>query len=312
MEEKSLKKTDSKPPEELRSKGEFIYKSSHIFEVLPACTLDLSYFRRLYEILTTSAEEGADIEIARVKKNPGQPDDEFIEFQKNAKKLYIVTIHIFDAKGGYIFSESPSIFDEVKLPDSISRIIFDNTQRFKATLQREPVHKVSVTFDFTKPAILDFVSMPSCATLNNSNIEIIGETETWVHGTYKKVMESLKQRGNKHGWLNASNIYDLFLWFVIVPFNLRLLYKLNVHFRPNFIGVSNFLKVGIYLYFFIILLFVYRIIFNYARWVFPRIELITSLQKGAIYHRLILGTLLLGILSAYVFEAIKIIPATLR
>jgi hypothetical protein len=308
MEEKSLQKTTEEKSVKKEGKEQFFtYKSSHIFEVLPSCTLDIAYFRKLYEILSSSAEEGANIEIAKINKLPGQSDQDFEEFKKSAKSLYLITVQIFDSKGGYIFTESPSIFDEAKLPDSITRIIFDNSQRFRAALQREPVHRIRVTFDFTRPSIFDFITMPSYATPNNSNIDIIGETETWVHGIYKKVMESLKERGNKRGWLHASNIYDVFLWFAIIPLNLRLLYKMNLKLQPKLIGMSTFLKVGMYLYFFIIILYVYRIIFNYARWVFPNIELTTSLRKGAIAHRLILWTLVLGMATTFLYEIVKFI-----
>jgi hypothetical protein len=310
MDEKSLEKTPVlKPIERQKEEQLFTYKSCHIFEVLPSCTLDILYFRKLYEILSTSAEEGASIEIAKVNKLPGQTDEVFEAFKKQAKSLYLVTIQIFDAKGGYIFTESPSIFDESKLPDSITRIIFDNSQRFRAALQREPIHRARITFDFAKSSIFDFITMPSHATPNNSNIDIIGETETWVHGTYKKVVESLKERGNKGRWLHANNIYDIFLWFVVIPLNLRLLYKINLKLQANFVGMSTFLKVGIYLYFFVILLYVYRIIFNYARWIFPNIELRTSLQKGAVVHRLLLGTLVLGIATTFLYEIGKVIFA---
>lgn len=308
MEEKSLQKTpEEKSIQKQTGEQFFTYKSTHIFEVLPSCTLDIVYFKKLYEILSRSAEEGANIEIARVKKMPGQSDEVYEEFKNHAKSLYLITIQILDSKGGYIFTESPSIFDEAKLPDSITRIIFDNSQRFKATLQREPVHRLRVIFDFTKSSIFDFITMPSCATPNNSNIDIVGETETWVHGTYKKVIESLKERGNKRGWLHVNNIYDIFLWFAVIPLNLRLLYKMNLQLQPKFIGMSSFLKVGIYLYFFLILLYAYRIIFNYARWVFPNIEFTTSLQKGATIHRLILWALVLGIATTFLYEIGKVV-----
>lgn len=313
MEEKLLQKTSGeKPIERQKEEQPFTYKSSHVFEVLPACTLDILYFKKLYELLTKSAEEGGNIEIARVNKLPGQSDEAFEAFKEDAKLLYRITIQIFDTRGGYISTESSSIFDEVKLPDSISKIIFDNTLRFRSTVQREPIHRLRLIFDFTKPAIFDFNTMPSWAVPNNSNIDIIGETETWVQGTYKNVMESLKERSSKRGWLNKNNVYDVFLWFAIVPLNLRLLYKINLYLQPELVGVSTFLKAGIYIYIFVILLYIYRIIFNYARWVFPNIELVTSLQKGAVAHRIILWALLLGVAGTFMNEIIKIIMDVLK
>jgi len=313
MDGKSLQSTSASNIQERQVEERvFTYQSKHILKVVPPCTLDITYLKKLYAILSKSAEEGGAIEIAKVNKQPGQSDVDFEAFKRNAKSLYRVTIQIFDSRGGYIYTESPEIFDEAKLPDSISKIILDNTQKFKATLQREPAHRVSVTFDFSKPDIFDFNSSPSFATPNNSNVEILCETETWGQGTYKNIVESLKERGNKHGWLHARNVYDIILWFVTAPLILRLLYKLSLVLQPKIGNASVFFKAGIYLYFFLILLYIYRIIFNYARWVFPNVELKTSLQKGAFTHRCILSAILFSVVTTYIIESIKLILSLFR
>lgn len=47
MEEKSLQKTSGeKPIERQKEEQPFTYKSSHVFEILPAYTLDIPYFRK--------------------------------------------------------------------------------------------------------------------------------------------------------------------------------------------------------------------------------------------------------------------------
>ena len=146
--------------------------------------------------------------------------------------------------------------------------------------------------------------MPSYATPVNSTLEIFGENETWVSGVHKKVIESIKERGNVHGWLHVNNIYDLFLWFFIIPLDFRLLYFINHSLPEHFSKMSVFLKSAIYLYFFILTLNVFRIIFNYARWVFPYVELIPSIKKGAIVHRYVLGAIVVAIISAVIYDLI--------
>lgn len=209
----------------MEEKG-YTYKSDYRFQHLPSCTLEVSYFKKLYEILKTATDEGADIEIAKIRKKPGETDTDFEGFKKYIKTLYKVSIHIFGSKGEYILTESPSIFDNAGLPGNVTKIAFENTSRYRAFMQRgEPINRFRIEFDFAEQKVFDFISIPSEATPNRSFIEVSGENRTWVSGTYNKVMESLSGWTNRHGWLHLNNIYDIFLWFVAVPISFGFLYN---------------------------------------------------------------------------------------
>jgi hypothetical protein len=285
---------------------DYTYKSNYRIKNLTSCSLDLDYFKKLYEILKKVTEEGAEIEISQLRKKEGETDENFEKLKNDARKFFKVSIQIFGAKGENIFTESPDVFDDSGLPDTITKITFDNTSKFKAILQQsEPINKFRIEFDFTKQRVFNFNFSPSEATPNKSFLSVSGENETWVSGVYNKVIESLEERSNKHGWLHVNNIYDLFLWFLIIPLSLILLYNINQPLPPHFAELSAFFKVACYIYFFIVTLNIFRIVFNYARWIFPNIELITSPKKGAIRHRIILGAILLGVLSAFIYNLIK-------
>jgi len=285
---------------------DYTYKSNYRLKNLPSCSLDLCYFKKLYEILKKVTEEGSQIEISQLRKKEGEADEIFEKLKNNARKLYKVSIQIFGAKGEYIFTESPNVFDDSRLPDTITKITFDNTSKFKdIPQQREQINRFRVDFDFTKQRVFDFNLSPSEATPNKSFISVLGENETWVSGVYNKVIESLDGRSNKHGWLHVNNIYDLFLWFLIIPLSLRLLYNINQSLPPHFTEFSAFFKVACYIYFFMVMMIVFRIVFNYARWIFPNIEFITPLKKGAKRHRIILGAILLGVLISFIYDLIK-------
>ncbi len=285
---------------------EFTYKSSHRFQVLPPCTLDLDYFKKLYGELNKITEDGGNIEISQLKKQKEETEENFENFKNEARKLYKASIHIHGDGGQYFYWENSSIFDDPGLPNKIVKIAFDNTSKFKALLkQKEPINKFRIEFDFTKQGVFDFVTIPSEATPNRSFISVLGENETWVVGTYNKVIEFLSDYRNKHGWLHRRSIYDMFLWFLIIPVSFRVLYHVNRSLPENFVQLSDFFKVACYLYFFIIILYVFRIVFNYARWVFPNIELIRPLQSCAIKHRVFLGTILISIIAALIYDIIK-------
>lgn len=284
------------------------YKSDYRSQSLPSCTLEVSYFKRLYEILKTATDEGADIEIAKIRKKPGETDINFESFKRYIKTLFKVSIHIFGSKGEYILTESPSIFDNAGLPDNVTNITFENASKYKAFMQRgEPINRFRIEFDFAEQKVFDFISTPSEATPNKSFIEVSGENGTWVSGTYNKVMESLSGWTNRHGWLHLNNIYDIFLLFAAVPISFGFLYIIDRHLPPQFAELSIFFKVACYIYFFIITMYISRIIFNYARWIFPNIEFIQSTKKRVRYHRYILSTICLSILSTLIWSLIKLI-----
>ena len=281
----------------------FTYKSNHIFKPIPPSTVDLLFFKKLYVTLKESTDDSANQDIAKLKQTPGQSQEDFEKAKEFAKGFYKVTIHIYGSRGEYIFTEDPNIFDNSGLPDKIDRVIFENSTRFKTSLQREPVNQFRITFDFASPPIFNFNISPSLATPTNSSIDIIGENETWVSGTYRKVSNLLEDRRTKHGWLHKNNIWDLFLWIIIMPIIFRLLYLLQKN-LPAFIStVSGVLKAAIYVYVFILLLNLFRIVFSYARWVFPYLELSTPLRRNKL-HRVILGAILISIISSISYELI--------
>lgn len=285
----------------------YTYKSNHVFAPLPSCTLDITYFKKLYEILNKITQEAAEIEISKLKKTPNQSDEDFNKLKDYAKSLYQLSIQIVGRKGEYIFSDSVSIFDEAHLPDHITKIIFDNSLKYNFSLKKDPLNKIRLEFDFKKAKVFDFVTSPSRATPNTSTIHVSGENETWVSGAYKNVLQSLQARANKWSWLHSTNIFDLFIWFMVIPLGFFTIYKIERIFYLSGNGITTVFMVALYLYFFIIVLNIFRMVFNYARWIFPKMELVTSLKKGAILHRIILGVIFFAIFSSFIYDLLKLI-----
>lgn len=285
----------------------YIFKSNHIFANLPSCILNITYFKKLYEILNKITKEAAEIEIAKLKKTPNQSDEDFIKMKDYAGSLYKLSIQIFGRKGEYIYSESISIFDETNLPDYITKIIFDNSLRYNFALKKDPLNRIRLEFDFKKAKVFDFVTSPSRATPNTSTINVLGENETWVSGAYKNVLQSLQERANKWSWLHGTNIFDLFIWFIVIPLGFFTIYKIEQIFSLSASDISTVFMAALYLYFFIIVLNIFRMVFNYARWIFPKMELVTSLKKGAKIHRFILGLIFLAIFCSYMYDLLKLI-----
>jgi hypothetical protein len=265
-------------------------------------------FKRLFDVLKISVEEAAKDEISEMKKNPDQTEENFSENKELALNLFRITIHIFGSKGEYFLEESPEIFDEGSLPDNITRIIFDNTTRFSTLFQqKEPKHKLKLEFDFNKAVVFDLLSLPSAPTRNNSNMSISSQNDIWAAGTYNKIIEFLKTKKNRHGWIHKRNIYDIFLFILIFPLSLRLLY-VGTRFLPvKFFTLPSFFKTVCFFYFFLLIVNIFRIMFNYARWLFPIVELQSEAINKAMKHRRLIATVISVLFFAAIYDLFKLV-----
>jgi hypothetical protein len=282
-----------------------LFKSSQKTTLIPSCSLDVQYFTKLYNSLVEINKEGAELEVNKFVKQIGQADDEFNNLKDYAKSLYQVSIQIHGTNGEFIASGNGDIFKEANLPDSINRIVFDNSINYRQNLNREPQNKFIIVFDAQKPNVFDFSSNPSCSTPNSSFIQVLSQTQTWVNGTYQKIISSLNGRKNSANWLHQSCAYDLLLWFIAVPFSFYNLYKINKLASFLLSDSSTVFQVALYTYFFIASIFIFRMFFNYSRWVYPSVEFLTSVKSQSQKHRLFHNTILIATIGKLLYDLFK-------
>jgi hypothetical protein len=294
------------------------YKSNQRFSKIPSCTLDIIYLRKLFEIFSNINKEAAQIELSNVEKwyehSSVKPSKEEIEkIKKDVLESYRIHIQIFGAKGEFLSADSPSILKEEALPDFVTNIKFDNSFFYKTKFNgRNPQSLLSVELDLNKPPLVDFTTNPSLSTTNNSFIQVLGENETWVEGAHEKVLSSLRERKTKRAWLHRNNAYDLFLWILILPISFWNLRKIDLMVSVYLSKISSVFTVALYVYVFIIILNLFRLGFNYVRWLFPYLELKTPLKKGAIVHRSIFVLIFLPVMYALVKDLILYVIRYIR
>jgi hypothetical protein len=274
-------------------------------KILP-CIIDLSYLKKLFEILKEINNDAVHIHLGNIDGrykalNDDSKREEYEKLKKDIMDEYKIHVQITGPKGEYLASDSSSIFNEERLPDSLSSVKFDNSFFYKIRFNMNPELLINVDLDFSKPPLLDFITNPSYPTANNSIIQVFGENETWVEGSHEKILSSLKERRSKRAWLHQKNVYDLFLWFFILPISFWNLRKIDVMISPMLDKYSTILKVAVYVYIFIVILNLFRFAFNWLRWIFPYLELKTSLKKGYILHRVVL----VGVVLSMIYSLTK-------
>lgn len=282
------------------------FKFVQINTPIQASTLDLKFFKKTYEYLKLLNEEALKFEQSNLIIGPKDTPDIVEQFKKELAENFKLTIQIFGSRGEYHYVEDNAILDKEEiLPDFINNVIFENCSKFNNRFKYNPKNYFNISYDFRKTKIFDLITAPSQPTPNTSALQINAISESWASAVQKKVSDSLLDKKNRRDWLHAPSIYDAFLFLLIMPMSFWMLLKMERHNLFAFACGSKALLLAVYLYFFFTFLTIFRMVFNYSRWVFPKFELKTNSQKASLKHRTFFYALALSILFSFVYDLFK-------
>lgn len=151
---------------------------------------------------------------------------------------------------------------------------------------------------------MDFNSNPSFPTGNNSTVQIYGDDTMWVEGTYGQIMEELKKCMTKRALLHKANIYDYFVWLLIIPLTFRNLYRLDLKIHNYLSQISPAFMVFFYLFMFLLILIIFRLLFSYLKWLFPYMEFETSGKRGFRWYRRYMSIIFSGVVITLIIDLI--------
>jgi hypothetical protein len=132
---------------------------------------------------------------------------------------------------------------------------------------------------------------------------VTGQSEAWCTSLSARLEEFFCERKTSVDWLHRPNAYDGLLMVVGVPLTLWGAYRIG---HPVCLAVHlpSALETAVYVYGFFLCLNVFRWMFSYARWVFPKIEL-ASERSTARRHRALWATVTVGVVACALWDAIK-------
>lgn len=269
---------------------------------IPAVQLALTDVATIYKRLLHQVEEQRDIEIARAVKQPGQTDAQFDELLNKAKaEAFKVTTSLVGRDGQTLFGADATVFESSSRPDPIASIYMTNATAYNATIGRRPVCVFELTLDFSKPPLVD-ASMPvSAPTQNMSTLAVEGDREAWVAAIADAVDSIVSVRRTRRGWLHQGSIYDAGLLLVGLPFALYICWKASSWIEAHLGAITLFLASAAYVYIFFLTLNLYRVLFGYMKWAFPKIEL-TDNRDRASAHRVALAAIVLALVTNVIWE----------
>jgi hypothetical protein len=197
------------------------------------------------------------------------------------------------------------IFDSTNFPDQL-KSVYVNSEIPLKIINYYPRNSFELFLDFSKPELFNLSFIPSQATPNASNILVQGYDATWVHGVYNEFTNFIKKYPAKLTWLHKHSIYDFLVWVFGFPFGFWVTYRLSNILNEIFGKFSNFVQSASYVYVFLASLIIFRLLFDYARWVWPLVEYRSSANIGQ-KHRIIIGLITIGLVSAFIYDILKTI-----
>ena len=272
---------------------------------IEACTVDLPFLRQFYQEMYKATAEAQKIQVSELVRLESTTPEQFEKFKEEVKSHYVLIIQIWGSRGEYLHSPNIDILNEDQLPNEVTRIIFDSSLQFVQNFKVEPSHKVKIEFDFSRARVFDLVSPASQPTPNTSAITVVGTNVTWVSGTYSTIIDLIEGRKRRVNWLHGTNIYDIFLWTSILPIGFWALAKLDLPNRISWEGIPQVYFVGVNIYLFLFFCLCCRILFNYARWIFPKHELVYKDRKSSAKHRYILWAVLGPLIVSFIGDIVR-------
>ncbi|MBL4797544.1 MAG: hypothetical protein JKY50_09030 [Oleispira sp.] len=267
------------------------------------CSLDIDDLKKLSKILQERSNTALKYELEKLDRLKGDVSNKEAA-KKDAEEAFILRYSIKGDKGQELFGLFDEVFSSPNYPDKVVSFYVNSANTLKARYNYTPQNSFTVHLDFSKPKIFDLSIFPSHPTPNDSFFEVEGYDVSWVNGVYSEIDQFLKERMQPLGVVHKHSIYDLLLWVVGYPIAFWGCYKASNMVESIFGDFSSFLKNALYLYVGLFCLVSFRVLYHYARWVFPKIEYKSSLNKN-LKHQLFLGALSLSVISVFIVDIIR-------
>lgn len=267
--------------------------------------IDKDDLLKLCRILQERADAAAILEIENYPKG-AMSDQQHEDDKRKLKDAFKLHITITSKNGAELYGSIDHVFNSPNFPADVRSFYVNSETILKARHSYSPRNSFELFLDFSKAAPLDLSLLPSQDTPNGSNFTVQGYDATWANGVYHELQNQLKERTSCISFVHKHSVYDLFLIVLGLPFCFWGINKGADFIEAGPLRDLNFVKNAAYVYFFFLLLFVFRVIFHYVRWVSPLVEY-KSKESRIGLHRFILGAIILSVASAAVYDFIKYI-----
>ena len=277
--------------------------TTELSEQITACAFSKADLQALCEKLQESSYEAAEEEISHY--NPiDRPPEQILADKESLRLGFELQVAVRGIDDKVVDGTIPVVFNSPRFPDKVKSLYINSELDLRNLYNWFPRNRFELLLDFAKPEFNLSLS-PSGSTPNASKILVSGRNETWVNGVYHAVIEFVKNRKTRRQFFHRHSVYDLLLACVSLPFAFSIASKLSGLINDLFGEHSGILKSAAYVYVFYFSVLLFRIFFDYARWIFPIVEYKESTDTAQ-KHRAILAAIILGVLGNFIYDVFKI------
>lgn len=269
---------------------------------LHSCKVSTDDLKRLFRIINEKQKRLGEDAVAGLRQMANEAPDAFQQRQLKVQNAFITTARITGFNNETVTGHGEGVFDSDLLPERIMSIEYDTTFSPKAQLNTIPNNNVILFLDFSRPKVFGR-GLPAEPTPNNSNWVISAESEVWSTSLNARLQEFFGERETRVNWLHLSTTYDALLLLIGFPLTLWAASRVG-HPMSEKLHLPTSIQTALYVYLFFLFLNAFRWMFSYGRWIFPKIELADG-KSAPGRHRAVWSLLVLGILTAAIWDAIK-------
>ena len=271
-----------------------------------ACVFSKGDLENLCEILQEWCSKALDEEIKHYSQLE-QTSEQFLSGIASLKSGFQLKVTVQGADDERVYGTIPDVFNSPRFPHQIKTLYINSASDLRNLYNWVPRNRFEMFLDFTKPEFSFHLSLSlSISTPNASNVLVSGLDSTWVSGVYGEIASFIEKNKNRRKFFHRHGVYDLFLFLLGFPLAFSIAYKLSGLVNKIFGIFSVFVQNGAYVFIFAVVLYGFRILFSYARWMFPIVEYKNS-TSNVRQHRYILGGLILAILGNFLYDLLKLI-----
>jgi hypothetical protein len=271
---------------------------------IKACRLRREDLARLYRIINDRQIEYGQMLLNQLAQQPHETEAQFQERRTRVANAFVTTVNVTGSNNEIVSGSGEHFLASENIPDRIVTVFYTTLAGPNAIgITREFLqNRATLMLDFSRPTILDFSKLPTFATFNNSNFDISASSEAWFTTLNTRLTQLFEERRTGFNWLHQPGVYDLLLFIVGLPFALWIDYRCSPIIDK--FQLPTVLASGLYVYLFIAGLFIFRGIFTYSRWVFPKIE-IQSEASPPLRHRAVWLAIMVAVFGGAVWDAVK-------
>lgn len=273
---------------------------------VPACSLTAEDLRFLYALLSQKADLAADLQIATLTKPQNQSQQDFDAMIRDLRELMKLTVRVQAMSGEWTGGQSDEALADRKLPAQIATVDFTSSLMYETRIKAAPDNWLSVHFDFSRPSVLDLSNLSISPAQNLSNGQVSGSNTTFVNACAEELRKYFDDRKTFRGWLHSRITYDA----LVIPFGFPLSFTAVAFgdslLRKRVIGPES-LFVAIDVYIALIALLAFRILFNYMRWAYPKLEGPSRVSAALAWHRGFAKLIVAGIVGTLIRVALHFI-----